>query len=326
LSIVVGLSGGADSAAAAVCALEGGGRVTGCYLDMGFGSSEGAQECADALGIPLVVKDVRAAMEAEVVSGFDAEYAAARTPSPCVLCNPRVKFKALFAAADELGAQLVATGHYAHAENGRLYQGHPARDQSYMLYRLPAAWLPRLWFPIGLMDKGAVRDLAARHGLAAAAAPDSQDICFIPDGDYAAFLERRSVSLPPGDIVDSAGRVLGRHGGLHRHTVGQRRGLGVSSAGRLYVTRLDAQRNEVVLGPEAELLTRTVELCDLHWLDKPPEAAFRCAVKLRHSPRSYPCVFDGTRLTLDAPQRRPAPGQSAVLYRDRQVLGGGVVV
>ena len=332
--IVLGLSGGVDSAVAAGYLREGY-RVTGVYLDTGTGSPDAAREAAASLGIGLIVRDVLEAFEREVVAPFAREYAACRTPNPCVLCNRRVKLAALFAAADELGAAYVATGHYARRAE---YRGRPAiarartKDQSYMLWYIRPEWQSRLLFPLGeAASKDEVRGTARELGLAAAGAPDSQDICFVPDGDYAAFLERRGMRPVPGDIVDGEGHVLGRHEGLFRYTVGQRRGLGVAAGERVYVSRLDREENRVVLSRGEILLRDTVRLSGTAFLQDAPAPGGRYEVKLRLGAAPVPCTVEsadgegGMTLRLDAPVRMAAPGQSAVLYDGDVLIGGGFI-
>ena len=328
--IVIGLSGGVDSAAAAGY-LRAGFAVTGVWLDNGTGSPDAARACAKALGIPLVELDVKARFEREVAAPFAAEYLRARTPNPCVLCNRRVKLAALFEIADARGARYAATGHYARRA---LYGGRAAvaqartKDQSYMLWYIDPAWQDRLLFPLGeAASKDAVRAAAREMALPSADAPDSQDICFVPDGDYAAFLERRGLEPVPGDIVDDEGHVLGRHEGLHRYTVGQRRGLGVAAGERVYVSRLDRENNRVVLSKGDVLLTDTVLASGAAFLQEPPA---RCAVKLRLGAQPLPCTCerltaDRLRIRLDAPVKAAAPGQSAVLYDGDVLLGGGFI-
>lgn len=333
--VVVGLSGGVDSAVCASLLLEQGYNVTGVYLSASAkgtfanNGTEDAATAAETLGIPLVTVDITDEMERHVISAFQNAYAAGNTPNPCVLCNPAVKFRTLFSQAEKLGAMYAATGHYARAENGKLYQGDPVRDQSYMLHRLPREWIPRLLFPIGMWDKNAVREYAADKGFACASQSDSMEICFIPDGDYASFLERRGLLMPEGDFTDTEGNILGRHKGIHHYTIGQRRGLGIASDGRLYVVSLDLQSNQVVLGNEAQLMTQTAQVTNLHWLCEEAqltaEDGLECNVRVRHSRVSYPCTFRKGVITFAQPVRKPSPGQSAVFYQNGQVLGGGEI-
>ena len=232
--VVLGLSGGVDSAVAAQL-LSRDYEVHGLYLDIGLGGTGQADAAAVAhrLGIPFHTADIRQELENQVCGPFAADYLAGRTPLPCARCNPTVKFPALLALAEEIGAEKVATGHYARtalAPDGRvlLRKGLPANDQSYMLARLPQNILQKVIFPLGDYEKTAVRAMAGQAELPVADKPDSMEICFIPDGDYAAWLEHRGTVPPAGDFVDRDGKVLGRHGGIHRYTLGQGRGLGVS--------------------------------------------------------------------------------------------------
>ena len=314
---------------------EAGWEVHGAWLDLGVGSPEKARQAAAQLDIPFSVVSASEAHEKLVRAPFAEEYFAGRTPNPCVTCNPTVKLPALIRKAEELGAEKIATGHYAAvAELG----GRPClraaggpKDQSYMLARVGPEILGRLLLPLAEKTKPEIRALAAAAGLEAAEAKDSQDICFIPDGDYGSWLESRGMGLPPGDFVDFSGKVLGKHRGAHRYTVGQRRGLGVSAAGRLYVCALDPEHNAVVLGPEERLLTDTLYIKDICWgaMEK-TEAPFRCRVKPRSRPTLYEAeVFPwdhGLRLSFSAPLRRIAPGQLAVGYgEDGFVLFAGTV-
>lgn len=334
--IILGLSGGVDSSLAAAL-LNRGHDVTGVYLDIaGSGAPESARDAARTLGVELVVRNVAALLEEKVCAPFADAYLSGLTPIPCIVCNREMKFATLFAVADECGADFVATGHYARTG---VYAGAPAilkgasvtKDQSYMLYRLKREWLSRLIFPLGdYEDKDAVRRDAREAGLAGAAdSPDSQDICFIPDGDYAAWIQRRGVFPPPGDIVDEEGRVLGRHNGIHRYTVGQRRGLGVAAGERVYVSRIDRERNQVVLARGTALMSRRVEARGCHLLtDALPEwvdAKVRYSAKFARA-RIVEAVQGGNLIVeFEEPVRAPAPGQSLVLYDGGVVLGGGFI-
>ena len=326
--IVLGLSGGVDSAVAAQLLLDQGYAVTGCYLDIGLGGTGGADAAAvaDRLGIPLEIADIRADLEREVCTPFAAAYQAGKTPLPCALCNPTVKFPALFRAAHRIGAHYVSTGHYANVENGVLKKGRPANDQSYMLARLTRQQLQNVIFPLGPYEKREVRELARTYGLPVADKPDSMEICFIPDGDYAAWLDRRGFSTPEGDFVDKSGHVLGRHKGIHHYTLGQGRGLGVSGPHRYYVTALDPEHHQVVLSDGSDLGRNTVFCTAPNWigvegLDGPLEVT----VRLRHSRTEGEAVLyphgDGVRIEMKAPARAPTPGQLAVFYLGDVVAG-----
>lgn len=328
-TVVLGLSGGVDSAVAARLLLAEGYTVYGHWLDIGLGGREDAAAVADSLGIPFSTGDIRDDLEREVMAPFRADYLAGRTPLPCARCNPTVKFPALFRRAAEVGADLVATGHYAKIVQGEageslLCRGGHANDQAYLLARLPKALLPRLVFPLGSYEKVQVRQLARDFGLPAADKPDSMEICFIPHGDYAAWLEQQGQVPPPGDFVDRTGRVLGRHKGIHHYTLGQRRGLGIPAEHRLFVSELRPAENQVVLSDGRDLMADQVWGTDWNPLAPLPQGQ-AVTVRLRHSKTETPARLtlgqDGPRLDLLAPARAPTPGQLAVLYREDVVLG-----
>jgi tRNA-specific 2-thiouridylase len=273
----------------------------------------------------------------KIIDRFVACYLRAETPNPCIDCNRYMKFDKLLSRAEALDCDHVATGHYVRTEqstDGFLLKKavFEEKDQSYVLYMLGQAQLSRLLFPLGGLSKPQVRELAARFAPNVAAKPDSQDICFVPDGDYARIIELHTgARAEPGDFVDQAGRVLGRHNGIIRYTIGQRRGLGLPMGERIYVTDIDPDANTVTLGPDAALFSREVRVKELNWtLGSAPGRTFRCSAKIRYRHREQPAEAqvqeDGTvLLVFDAPQRAATPGQAAVLYRDDQVLGGGVI-
>ena len=328
-SVVLGLSGGVDSAVAARLLQQAGYTVYGHWLDIGLGGREDAQQVAETFGIPFSAGDIRRELEEAVMGPFQRDYLSGRTPLPCARCNPTVKFPALFRRAQAVGADFVATGHYARIETGEdgapcLCRGAHTNDQAYMLARLPKAWLPRLLFPIGGYEKTQVRQLARDFGIPVAEKPDSMEICFIPDGDYAAWLDRRGATPPPGDFVDKSGRVLGRHKGIHHYTIGQRRGLGIPAEHRLFVSAIRPEDNTVVLSDGTDLMADTVWGEDLNAL-APLAPGEEVTVRLRHSKQETPARFypqgTGGRLDLLAPARAPTPGQLAVLYRGDTVLG-----
>ena len=330
--IVVGLSGGVDSAAAARL-LQEEYDVTGLYLDIGLGGGGAADAAAvaDALGIPLERADIAAALEEQVCAPFAADYLAGRTPLPCARCNPAVKFPALLALADRIGADFVATGHYARAEDGVLKKGCPANDQSYMLATLPREILRRVIFPLGDYEKGEVRAMARAWGLPVADKPDSMEICFIPDGDYPAWLARRGPVPPPGDFVDGAGNVLGRHRGCHCYTLGQGRGLGVSGPHRYYVSAIRPAENQVVLSDGSDLGRTRVSCERPNWIAVDALAGpMEVTVRLRHSKSETPAVIfprgDGVLIETALPVRAPTPGQLAVFYARDTVVGSAWIV
>ncbi|MCD7947220.1 MAG: tRNA 2-thiouridine(34) synthase MnmA [Oscillospiraceae bacterium] len=327
--IVLGLSGGVDSAVAAKL-LSSEFEVHCVYLDIGLGGDGGRDAAAVAacFGLGFETIDIRDELEAQVCTPFAAAYLAGQTPLPCARCNPAVKFPALLGVADRIGARYVATGHYARIEDGRLKKGTSANDQSYMLARLPREMLTRIRFPLGGYEKTAVRALAAQIGLPVADKPDSMEICFIPDGDYAVWLEKRGKTPPPGEFVDGAGNVLGHHRGIHAYTLGQRRGLGVSGPHRYFVSAIHPERNEVVLSDGGDLLTTRVWCGDRNWLDTMAlTAPRRVSIRLRHTKTVTPAVIsldgDGVLIETEMPVRAPTPGQLAVFYDGDVVLGSG---
>ncbi len=291
---------------------------------------------ADARGIAHYVLDYQSAFRREVMETFADDYLAGRTPVPCISCNQTVKFRDLLGVARDLGAQALLTGHYVRRLEGvdgpELHRAiDPAKDQSYFLFATTPGQLAMLRFPLGGLDKPTVRLLAGHFGLRVAAKPDSQDICFVPRGDYRAVVRRlRPGADRPGDIVDLEGRVLGRHGGLIGFTVGQRRGIEIGGqAEPLYVVRLEPAANRLVVGPRAALGVTTVHLDGLSWLAGPvPAEGLPLAAKLRSmAPLAPARLFDGgaPRLEFPEPQFGVAPGQAAVCYAGTRVLGGGFI-
>ena len=329
-TVVLGLSGGVDSAVAAVL-LKKDYAVHGLYLDTGTpGGVEEARSAAAWVDVPLTVLDIREQLEKNVCAPFAAAYLRGQTPNPCILCNPGVKFRALCAFADSLGAEYIATGHYVRAENGALYKGRPENDQSYMLCRLLRSQAERLIAPLGSMTKARVRTLARELGLPVAEKPDSMEICFIPDKDYAGWIARRAQVPGPGDFVFH-GEVIGRHEGIHRYTVGQRR-PGLYQERKLYVSEIRPEANEIVLALWEELFKTQVRVREMNWLIAPPQAPLRAQVKVRHTKWEMPaCTVTplpdgGAEILCDEPVRAPAPGQAAALYDGERLLGGGWIV
>ena len=341
MRVLIAMSGGVDSAAAATLVADCGHTVEGCTLRL-TGTDEEAREIARAaesaatLGVLHRVLDLREDFRREVILPFAEAYRAGRTPNPCVVCNKMIKFGALYRYAREQGFDRIATGHYARtvSEGGRtvLCRGlDAAKDQSYMLSLLSEEVLSHLLLPLGELTKAEVRSIAEARGLASARAAESQDICFIPDGDRTGFLERFwGGPAPAGSFVDAEGTILGKHRGLAYYTVGQHKGLGIALGRVRYVTRLCATPCEVTLGDEAALYKTEVHLPALHLISgERPTAPFRATAKLRYRQTDAPVTVypegEGARLVFDEPQRAPAPGQTAVLYRAEQVLGGGEI-
>ena len=339
--IVVAMSGGVDSSVVAALAKASGAETIGVTLqlyDHGEATARPGACCAgrdirdaravcDSLGIAHYVFDHESSFRSRVVDRFADEYLAGRTPIPCVQCNMGPKFTDLFALARDLGADCLATGHYVRRMMGsagaELHRAiDPARDQSYFLFATTRQQLDFLRFPLGGMPKDQVRAIAAEMGLGVAGKPDSQDICFVPDGDYAGLVKKlRPAAVDGGEIVDLEGRALGRHEGIIHYTVGQRRGLDIGGQPEpLYVIRLEPEARRVVVGPRAALAVAAARLADLNILgplDGPLTA------KVRSMAKPVPARLDGDMLLFDAPEYGVAPGQAAVLYDGDRVLGGG---
>jgi tRNA-specific 2-thiouridylase len=330
MKLVLGFSGGVDSAVSAALLRRAGWEVFGLYLDNADENARrDAAETAAFLSIPLEIRDVRAELEEKVCAPFCGSYLRGETPNPCILCNPAVKFRALLETADRLGAEAVATGHYARAEGGALYKGRPANDQSYMLCRLRREQLSRLVLPLGEMEKAETRALAEELSLPVARKKDSMEICFIPDRDYVGWLSRRGPLPGPGPFLFH-GRVLGEHTGIVNWTVGQRI-PGLYEGRKLYVLRIDAAANSIELALWDELFRTELTARDFNWLVDEPKGPVRASVRVRHTKwEEPPCTAtplgDGrVRIVCLSPVRAPAPGQSAVLYDGEKVLGGGFI-
>jgi tRNA-specific 2-thiouridylase len=366
-TIAVAMSGGVDSSTVAALLAHSGETVVGLTLQLwdqtrlagkqGIPDAPKAGRCcslddvydarrvAEHLGIPFYVVNQQERFEQDVVRPFVAEYLAGRTPIPCSLCNNHLKFDQLLKTAQSIGASRIATGHYAVNEfdpaRGRWILKRAAdlaKDQTYFLFGLTQEQLAHTLFPLGRLTKPEVREIARQHGLSLAEKPDSQEICFIPGGDYkqflTAYLEEQGERLPQtdGELVASSGKVLGRHEGIFNFTVGQRKGLGVSSPLPLYVLRIDPASHQVIVGSDDELATRTLRARDLNWISIPElTATMRVKIKIRHRHEPAwatlePTATDEVLATFDEPQRAVTPGQSAVFYDGDEVVGGGWIV
>ena len=331
--VVLGFSGGVDSAVSAVLLKKQGFEVHGVYLD---NTSEQAKweavVSAEKMGVELTVLDVHEALEEKVCRPFTDCYLRGETPNPCILCNPAMKFPMLLKEADRLGAELVATGHYARAEKGALYKGQPANDQSYMLCRLTREQVSRLTLPLGGYEKKQVRVLAEELGLPAAHKKDSMEICFIPDKDYVGWIERRAQLPGPGDFI-FRGEAIGRHEGIVHWTVGQRI-PGLHDGRKLYVSGIDAEKNVIELALWEELFKTQFTADDFNWLIDPPQDFIPATVRVRHTKWEEPrCTVtaegkdrDTAWIICETPVRAPAPGQSAVLYQNDRLVGGGFIL
>ena len=342
------MSGGVDSSLAAALLVEQGYDVVGVSMRLWEGSGEAtesgccslddfldARRVAEQLGIPFYVMDFRTAFGRAVVDDFVAEYRRGRTPNPCARCNQFVKFGAFWERARELGAELIATGHYARVQPGphgaELWCGADAdKDQSYFLFSVDPAVLARTRFPVGHMSKAAVRAEAARRGLPVAAKPDSQEACFAPRGAHTAFVADRPSPVPlrAGLVVDESGAVVARHDGIHRFTVGQRRGLGLNGGPVRYVTGIDAENGIVRVGGAAAVVSSGLLAGSATWLGPIPPSGTRVAVKIRSRGAPQPARVeradaDGFAVTADGALRAVTPGQAAVLYDGERVIGGG---
>ena len=356
--VVVAMSGGVDSSVVAALLKSEGHDVIGITLqlyDHGAATARKGSCCAgqdiydarrvaETLGIPHYVLDYEHRFEESVISSFAASYLAGETPIPCVTCNQQIKFRDLLDTVTELGADVLATGHYIQRWDGPhgpelRRAADPERDQSYFLFATTREQLSRLWFPLGAMRKSEVRELAKAFSLPVAAKPDSQDICFVPSGRYADVIERlKPGAAEPGDIMHVDGRVLGRHEGIMHYTIGQRRGLKLAGQGPLYVVRIDADRRQVIVGPREYLRTEVLELRDVNWLGHPDEAeAARNGLTIRARIRSTHAPIEAVlemsepggpaQVLIPGGEHGVAPGQACVFYSDAgpdaRVLGGG---
>jgi tRNA-specific 2-thiouridylase len=370
-TIAVAMSGGVDSSAVAALLHAQGHPLVGLTLQLWnqrrLAGREGmpesvqgrccsiddvydARRVAEHLNIPYYLVNAQDRFEEEVVRPFVAEYLAGRTPIPCTLCNNHLKFDQLLLTARQIGAERIATGHYARnhfdPERNRWILSRPAdrsKDQTYFLFGLTQAQLSRTLFPLGEMQKPAVREMAAGHGLELAQKPDSQEICFIPGGSYSQFLkayldeQQRELPDSSGELVSTSGEVIGHHSGIHSFTVGQRKGLGISSPDPLYVLKIHPDSHRVEVGSDDQLLSTTLTANRLNWVSlAEPAEPIRVSIKIRHRHEPAPATLrvipspdgpaDLIEATFDEPQRAITPGQSAVFYQDDEVAGGGWIL
>jgi tRNA-uridine 2-sulfurtransferase len=353
--VIAAMSGGVDSSVAAALLAEQGYDVVGIAMRLASGGApraggraaccsyedfEDARRVAERMNFPFYVIDLREEFAASVIAPFVGEYLAGRTPNPCLLCNRDIKFDQLWERAEALGADCVATGHYARIERDSAGAFHLLRaadarkDQSYFLFTLSQAQLGRTLFPLGSMTKEQVRAKARRMGLANAEKPESQEICFVPDGDYAAFVQARSRSdqIRPGRVVDSAGHALARHSGIHRFTVGQRRGLGIAAGEPLYVRKISPTTGDVTVGRREELGAVGLRAANVTWVDPqlPRSAELAVEVKIRYQHPAVPAhlkMIAANCAEVCFARENPAvtPGQACVFYRGDEVLGGGFI-
>ncbi len=333
--VVVAMSGGVDSSLAAALLKEAGYDVSGVHMQLysNHDLSDLEQTC-QLLDIPFYKLNLETEFQSLVIDYFCREYSLGYTPNPCVFCNQHIKFGLLLEKALEMGADYLATGHYARIELSPdgyclLKAVDPTKDQSYFLYTLGQRQLQHLLLPIGNLHKVEVRRLATKLGLPASSRHDSQDICFIPDNDYRSFIAKH-IPLKSGDIVDTNGKVLGKHSGLAQYTVGQRQGLGLTSNKRLYVLRLDAANNRLVVGTKDQLLSNRLFASKLSWVSgEAPRELANITAKVRYkSPEATAKLHlnDGlAEVNFQQPQRAIAPGQAVVFYQGNAVLGGGII-
>lgn len=340
--IVIGLSGGVDSSVAAFLLKEQGYEVIGVSLMNGYPGEEtvktDAGKVAETIGIEHRIVNIHESFKEKIVNYMVDSYYMGETPNPCVFCNRLIKFKFLFEVADEVGADFVATGHYANViktENGRysiLSAADYMKDQTYFLYQLPQEYLSRLIMPLSGMKKDEVRKIASENNLHVSAKKDSQEICFVSDDDYVSFIKGEKNKEPvSGNFVDTNGKVLGKHKGIIYYTIGQRKGLGIALGYPAYVKKINVEKNEVVLSSNEELFVNEVYFNNGFWMSvEDVYEKTECEGKVRFKHKLTPCIIepieiDMYKATFMEPVRAPAPGQAVVFYKDNMILGGGII-
>lgn len=353
--VVVGMSGGVDSSVAAYILKQQGYEVIGVTMQIwpsddpdvvereggccSLTAVEDARKVANHLGIPFYVMNFQQVFDEKVISYFVDEYIKGRTPNPCIMCNRYIKFEELLRRSMALDAYYVATGHYARIEYDDQKQRYllkksvtPAKDQTYALYTMTQYQLKHTLMPLGNYTKEQVREIAEKSGLVTANKPDSQEICFVKDDDYAGFVQdRASGPVAPGYFVDTQGNVLGKHKGIIHYTIGQRKGLGISLGHPMYVVDIDPENNTVILGRDHEVYSREMLVDDVNLISVPSiDSPIRASVKIRYTAKEapatiYPYEDDTLRVVFDEPQRAITPGQAAVIYQDDLVVGGGII-
>ena len=346
MKALIAMSGGVDSSMAAKLTIEKGIECIGCTMklfeneDADPDNVEDARNVASRFDMPFYVFDLRDEFQNCVMEKFVQFYAEGKTPNPCIDCNRHLKFGELLQKAEELGCDYIVTGHYGIIEQDEstgkyiLKKGaDPAKDQSYVLHRLTQKQLAHILMPLGEYTKTEIRAMAEKAGFANANKPDSEDICFIPDGDYAAMIERfLGKEFPPGEFVDTKGNVIGQHRGIIHYTVGQRKHLGQTFGEPRYVCRVDAENNRVVLGTAEEVFSEKATVTEFNWISgEVPKEDVRCTVRTRYQQKEKPATVrvlsdETVEIIFDEPQRAVTPGQAAVLYDGDIVLGGGTII
>lgn len=340
---LVAMSGGVDSSVAAYLMKRAGYECVGAIMKL-YGNEDktlqninDAKEVAKRLGMPFYIFDLKGEFEKEVIGRFVKTYERGETPNPCLYCNKYLKFGLFYEMAGELGCDYIVTGHYARVIKGENeYELRQAickeKDQSYVLYSMTQELLSHTKFPLGELDKEEVRRIAKEQGFVNSKKPDSQDICFIDDGDYGKFLrEYTGKDYPCGDFVDFEGKILGEHRGIINYTIGQRKGLGISAASPYYVCGIRPEENQILLGSNEDLFSKSLSAADINWTGKnPPSYPLRAQAKIRYRQekqwaKAEACTDEGLTIIFDEPQRAVTKGQAVVLYDDDKVLGGGII-